>query len=196
MIDLPTADREQLAAFIVCIFLSSSHHLCRTTPYCPCSAMNVCWLSGPPPLRPSFPHVMISRTALSSYCGEPVPRLSLLKDQALLRTPFLVTLPNPVTHSGPLHLLVIVLSSASSLPPRVPVLRTPLRPPLPMTLKRVRWLPRHRLNELGTVKSTLSMSIQTRRFPVPPCCMHVYTMAWLPGSACVSRLYSWLPKCL
>ena len=188
--DLPTADSEQLAAFIVCIF-SSCLHLSRIASYCPYSVMSVCWLSGPPPSRPSFPLAMISRTGLSSYCGEPVPRLLPLKEQAPLQTPFPVTLlPSLLIHSGPPPLLVIALPLVFSLPPPVRVSRTPSQFPVPTILKRVLWLPRQRPNELGMVKSTLSMSIQMRRSLVPPYYTHVYTTAQPPGSVCVSRLCS------
>ena len=175
--DLPTADREQLAAFIVRIFALSCHHSSRITSHCLCSAMNVCWSSGPLPSRPSFLPVMISRTVLLSYCGEPVPRSRPPLKQRLLQTQFLAILHNLPIHSRPLSLPVTVLSSVSSLPPRVLALQIPSQPPVPVIPKRVSWKQGQRQNELGTVKSTLSESIQTRRFLALPCYMPVYTMA-------------------
>lgn len=128
MMDLPTADREQLAAFIVRLFSRSFHHFCRVTPYCFRSGMNVYWSFGPPPSRLSFPPAMISRNVSSNSCGDPAPQPPVTKpvpkEQAPLRTLFLTILPNQKIHSRPLPFLATALSSVSSLPPQVPVSRT------------------------------------------------------------------------
>jgi hypothetical protein len=153
--------------------------------HCSCSAMNVCWSFGPPPSRQSSPPVTISKTVSSSYCGEPVPQSPTLMEQAPLPTLSPVTLVNLPTHSRPLPSLVTALSSVSSLPPQVPVSRTPLQPPI-LILKRVFFKPRQRPNVRGMVKSTPSKSIQTPRSLVLPCCTLACTTAWLLDSVYVS----------
>ena len=188
MMDLPTADREQLAAFIVRISSWSSHRFSRVTSYCFCSGMNVYWLFGPPLSKLSFLPATISRTGSLNSCGDPAPQSPVPKEQAPLRTPFLAIPPNPTIHSRPLLFLVTALSSVSPPRPRVPVSPIALQPLALVIWKTVSWLPRKKLNVPGMVKSTPSTSIQMPRFPVQPYYMLVCTTAWLPDSVYVSDL--------
>ena len=178
MMDLPTADKEQLAAFIVCFFSLLFH---RETSYCFCSGMSVYWLFGPPPSRRSSPLVMISRSASSSSCGDPAPRCPI---PTPLQTLFLVIQPYP-TRSCPILPRGTVLSSVSSLRPQILHSRIPPCSPVLLIPKRASWLQNKSPSEPGMVKNTPSMSTRTPRSLVPPCCMLVCTTAWLPDSACV-----------
>ena len=148
--------------------------------------MNVYWSFGPPPLRPLSPLAMTSRSVSSRSYGDPAPQSPMLKQQAPLRTPFLVTPPNPTIHSRPPLLLpVTALYSVSSLQPRILVSMKPLHL---LIRKREPRLSNKRLNGPGMVKSTPSTSIQPPRSLVPPCYMLVCTTAWLPDSVYVSDL--------
>jgi len=171
--DLPTADKEQLAAFIVCFFC---HCFDRVPPYCPSSVMSVYWLFGPPLSNRSSPLATISRTVSSNSCGDPAPQCPVPTVQVPPQTLFLGILPNP-TRSRPLLLRGTALSLVSSLRPRVLVPQIPLRPLVLATQKPVSWLPRKRRSAPGMEKSTQSTSTQTRRSPVPPCYTLVCTTA-------------------
>ena len=184
MMDLPTADKEQLAAFIVRFCSRSCHHFHRLISNCFRRGTSVYWLSGHPPSRRSFPPVMILRTVSSSSCGAPALQCPVLTEQAPLQTLFLAILPYPI-HSRLLLLRGTAPSSVSFLQLRIPVSPISPQPPVILIRKRVPWLPR-KTSEPGMAKSTPSTSTQTPRPLGPPCYMLVCTMVWLLDSVCVS----------